>query len=491
MKKVSVYKIPEKKNGQATGKVACWAYRFERKELKPNGSRNIAYRQGFKSKKEAEEAGQRAFNIEYGIIPDPTETKESKFRTIQFESYVINLWFSTKKNSWKATTAEGYRKRLKYHIFPTLGKMPLGLIDQETLQNFFNYLYLETPLSIETLQNLRWLMMQIFKYAVDNNHLSTNPMQNVTKPNTRLEASIKKNRQKRDAIPNEILDKVFERFPEGTATYIPLKLCILAGLRRGEAFGIDWGSVDFNNHCLYVSRQLQRRAALQELTSREKEIIAAHPELEDFGWYTSNPKYESKRVVPMLPELEEILLKEKEKQDFYRRMLGNKYIQYYYTKSEEPVKITDYKSFNERKSDNDYENGIVNTLGVGYPIDFVNRRPDGLLITDSVTQHLGRIVRGKENEAPIYEDFNIHSLRHTFSSNLRAQNYPEHVIQELMGHKSPVETKTYMHLTEDEFAYTFARFTGSKSSGDALTELLLKSNLPEDKLNAIKNIINN
>ena len=223
---------------------------------------------------------------------------------------------------------------------------------------------------------------------------------------------------------------------------------------------------------------------------REKEVIAQHPELDGFRWYTTNPKYESKRVVPMVPELAEILLREKEKQDFYRKMLGKKYTQYYYTKSTEPVTATSYKSFNETKNDNDYENGIINTLGIGYPIDFVNRRADGELITDSVTQHLSRIVRGKENEAAIYEDFNIHSLRHTFSSNLRAQNYPEHIIQELMGHKSPTETKTYMHLTEDEFRNTTARFANT-SNNITLTELLANANLSVDKINAIKNIIVN
>ena len=491
MKKVSVFKVYKKKNGEATNEVASWAYRFERKELKPNGSRSIAYKQGFKNKKEAEAAGQKALNIEYGIIPDPEQGKESKFRRMQFECYVTNHWFSTKKNSWKPTTAEGYRKKLRNHIFPTLGRMPLGLIDHEVLQNFFDHLYLETPLAIETIQNLRWLVMQIFNYAVDNRHLTENPMKKVSKPNLRLESSIKKNKQKRDAIPNEILDKIFDRFPEGTSTYIPLKLCTLAGLRRGEAFGLCWSDIDFSNHCLYVSRQLQRRAALQELSTREKETIENNPELEEFGWYTTNPKYESKRIVPMVPELEEILLKEKEKQEFYRKMLGKKYIQYYYTKSEEPVTITEYKSFNERKSENDYENGIVNTLGIGQPIDFLNRRPDGELITDSVTQHLSRVIRGMENEAPIYEDFNIHSLRHTFSSNLRAQGYPEHVIQELMGHKSPIETKTYMHLTDDEFTYTFSRFIKQTSSGEVITELLSKVNLSKDKLDAIKNIINN
>ena len=34
----------------------------------------------------------------------------------------------------------------------------------------------------------------------------------------------------------------------------------------------------------------------------------------------------------MTAELEEILMREKEKQDFYRKMLGKKYIKYYYTK---------------------------------------------------------------------------------------------------------------------------------------------------------------
>lgn len=491
MKKVSTFKIYEKKDGQATDKVACWAYRFERKDRKENGARNIAYRQGFNTKKEAEEAGQRAFNIEYGIIPDPEQGKESKFRKMQFECYVNNHWFPTKSSSWKGTTAEGYRKKLKNYVFPTLGKLPLGLIDREILQKFFDHLYLETPLSLTTLENLRWLVIQIFSYAADNQHISRNPMLNVTKPNTRLEATVKKNKQKRTAISSEILDKIFERFPEGTASYIPMKLCTLAGLRRGEAFGIAWSDIDFNNHCIYVTRQLQRKTPAQELMPKEKEVVIKHPELDSFHWYTTNPKYESKRVVPMTAELEEILMREKEKQDFFRKLLGKKYIQYYYTKSTEPVIPDNFKDFNERKDDNDYENGIINTLGIGYPIDFLNRRPDGELITDSVTQHLSRVVRGMENEEAIYEDFNIHSLRHTFSSNLRAQGYPEHVIQELMGHKSPVETKTYMHLTEEEFAYTFSRFTKDATSADALTQLLLKANLPEDKLNAIKNIINN
>ena len=47
-----------------------------------------------------------------------------------------------------------------------------------------------------------------------------------------------------------------------------------------------------------------------------------------------------------------------------------------------------------------------------------------------------------------------------------------------------------MHLTEDEFRSTMARFGGSESR-DLLSDLLNGITLTEDKINAIRNIINN
>ena len=59
-----------------------------------------------------------------------------------------------------------------------------------------------------------------------------------------------------------------------------------------------------------------------------------------------------------------------------------------------------------------------------------------------------------------------------------------------MGHKSSIETQTYMHLTKEEFDTTMARFTNNETT-DTFAELLSKVNLSEEKINAIKNIINN
>ena len=87
---------------------------------------------------------------------------------------------------------------------------------------------------------------------------------------------------------------------------------------------------------------------------------------------------------------------------------------------------------------------------------------------------MSRVVHGKEKEPAISETFNIHSLRHTFASRLRASEFSgsEHLIQEFMGHKSERETKDYMHISESEFASATARIGTSKSKVDTVLEFI-------------------
>lgn len=488
MRKVSIGKVMQKKNGQETGKIASWYYRFEKKERKPDGKRDFFYKAGFKTKNEAEKEGLKAFNVEYGIIPDPDKSKERMFYNMQFECYVMEHWFNSKTKRLAKTTLTGDRKRLKNYIFPYFGKKTLGQIDQELIQNFFDDMYLNSTLALSTTENLYSLMAQIFKFAFNNQHIFRNPMLNVAKPNFRIESTVKKNKQKRDTVPDEVIEKILERFPEGTSVHLIFNLCLHAGLRLGEACGLAWSDVSFDKHCLFISRQLQRNSSKQLLSAREEELIKKNPCLKNFGWYTANPKYNSKRIIPMTPELEELLKREYEKQQFYRKMLGKKYKEYYYTKTDKPHITTDFEEFNSVKET--FENGIVNTEGIGYKIDFVNRREDGKLVTESVVQHLGRIVHGKEKEPAIYEDFNIHSLRHTFSSRLRAKGYQEHIIQSLMGHKSSVETKTYMHITENEFNAALTKITGQQSAVSDIMKALQTLNLSEEKLQQLSTILN-
>lgn len=77
---------------------------------------------------------------------------------------------------WKPSTAEGYRKKLNNYIFPAFGNKPLGNINAGMLQEYFYNLYLNTAFAVSSIDNIRALLSQIFKYAVNNNHLMINPL---------------------------------------------------------------------------------------------------------------------------------------------------------------------------------------------------------------------------------------------------------------------------------------------------------------------------
>lgn len=61
-------------------------------------------------------------------------------------------------------------------------------------------------------------------------------------------------------IPQEAMQKIFERFPEGSSAYIPIMIGYHTGLRLGEIYGLVWEDIDFKNKTLSVNRQVQWEA---------------------------------------------------------------------------------------------------------------------------------------------------------------------------------------------------------------------------------------
>ena len=462
-----------------------WYYKFQKPGYNKNGGRLYAYKAGFPTKAAAEEAAEKEYLAIYGETSGTDVKTDSRISDMAFSSYVENHWWKVSVSMWKQGTVSNYRKYLKNYLIPRFGSIPISDISQEMLQNYFNSLYLSSHTSVNTINNLRTLMSQILKYACNNRHIRYNPMTTVQKPNLLIASAVVKKEQVRDAISDEIIDKILERFPQGTPAYVPFSLCLLAGLRIGEAFGLDWRDISFENHCIFVTRQLQRRERQEPTTAYEKQLTEKYPFLKDELWYLCNPKYESKRIIPMSSKLENILLDEKERQAYYRKTLGNQYPAYYYTRDRLPSYYTDFDSFTASRAKTEYENGIVNRSGIGYEIDFVNRYEDGVMITDGVLKHLSRVVRGKEKEPAIYEYYNTHSLRHTFASKLRASGMDEHVVQALLGHKSVKETKTYLHITAEEYMAVSLSMNGSISKVDALAKLIRSQNLSEQQLDAL------
>lgn len=444
-----------KKDGQQT-----WSYRFEMPYRREDGKRTFATQSGFLTKKEAQKAGQAEFDRLYKKVA-PTITKiDDRISALCFKDYIDHYWMPYKAKYVKETTLYVYHKRLKNILFPAFATIPLGKITVEILEEFFNeYIYKKSQYSNHTLLNLRGLMLQVFSHAVKHGHLTENPMKQVATHNARLQPDAVKRSQSRVPIDRNTLNKIYEKYPKGTNEHLSLKLLELTGMRLGEAFGLDWKDISFENHCIFLVRQIQRKTPKFSPSEREAELMEKYPLLKEFQWYISNPKYESRRAIPMTAELEQLLKEELECQQANRKKYGDKYKKYYYTRREEGKTYTDFHTFNTRTSQingeivEEYENGILNEIGVGYEFNPVLRRANGTYYNAGNTQYYSRKIHGFEGSELISSTFNIHSLRHTYASRMRSQGFEKYVIQNLLGHKNPATTtQVYMHIEEDKFA---------------------------------------
>jgi integrase len=165
------------------------------------------------------------------------------------------------------------------------------------------------------------------------------------------------------------------------------KTIMLTGMRRGEALGLRWKDIDFEQRQLSI---------VQTITSTNS------------GPMVSTPKNnQSIRTVPMPDKLVDLLRQWKAEQS----QQINKAMQV-------GVAINDELVFGNEES-----------------------RPRW---PDSVRRGLKRLL----NKAGLKRNITIHSLRHAFATMMLEMEVPIKVIQETLGHASITTTgNTYSHVT--------------------------------------------
>ncbi len=173
---------------------------------------------------------------------------------------------------------------------------------------------------------------------------------------------------------------------KGHPLEVPFTLAAYYGYRRSEVLGLRWESIDFEHKLITIEHKL---------LVVEKEVIL-----------TDELKTEtSHRTLPLIPVVEEVLLKHKEKIKKNQRFYGNTYDKRY----------LDYVCVEE--------NGKI-----VYP-DHMTKMFRKLLIENDL-----RYIR-------------LHDLRHSCASNMLANGVPMKEIQEWLGHANFSTTAdVYSHL---------------------------------------------
>lgn len=213
-------------------------------------------KQGFKTKREAKNAGDKLLEEVKANAPIYMDNSTANITFGEFSTMYLN----DIRRSITYNTLLGYQQAI--NAFSELKDMRLVDITHSDIQAIFNSL----PLKASTANLYLVKLKTIFKRAVS-------PYELITKdPTAKIQPLKIKGKRKINALSKERLETVLAYLK--SKNYILYTACCIAafsGLRLGEIMGLKWSDIDFNAGTLKVERQMvatnKNIMTLQELKS--------------------------------------------------------------------------------------------------------------------------------------------------------------------------------------------------------------------------------
>lgn len=394
-----------------------WEYRFE--GPRADGQRQQISKSGFRTKKDALDAGSRAYS-EYQRTGSVNQISD-----IGFSDY-IDQWFDLYvRANLRYNTQMYYLSVVENHLKPAFGKYRLAAINAAALQGWANRLKFN-GLSRSSITNIMGVMREALNYAVTLQYIQYSPMVFIRTPD-----SIRPPYE-RSLVSAEDWDRIIRRFPEGDRYHIMLLIGRYTGLRIAEVCGLTWDNIDLDAGTITVERQLLKRnygvdvrQALQKKGKKE----------ERSSWYFAPTKTRSSiRTIAIGQTLAEALRREKDRQQKYEEEYGD-----YYT-----VNVME-KGKDEKGQD------LVRILPCQKAIRPQLERAflvcigeNGELTSPDSFKYCSRLIH---HELQI-STFSFHGLRHTMATALAEAGASPKAVQQRLGHSSvDITLNTYTHST--------------------------------------------
>lgn len=202
------------------------------------GKRNRVYKTVKGSLKEAK-------SVMHKLITDVENDKYVKPSNKLVGDWVKE-WIDTYLPNVEETTRVGYKTKLRCYIKPYLGNIMIKSLRAEHVQRMINDMLARglSPKNIrDTFNNINAAM----KKAVVLRMIPYNPCEGVVLP--------KRKKYKAKVYDLEMIHKLLD-IATGTDMYIPILLCVMVGLRRGEMLALRWEHIDFENKVISVKSNM-------------------------------------------------------------------------------------------------------------------------------------------------------------------------------------------------------------------------------------------
>ena len=317
----------------------------------------------------------------------------------------LNEWVQVHKASIQPATFISYNRMITGRI--TQYFEPLGLklceVTPQVLDEFQEKILLE-GYTTNTVIHYHAIFGKAFKDAVRKDYLETNPMLKVDRP--------KKNSFRPNFYSKDEVQQLLEVSQDD-----PLHLCILItayyGLRRSEVLGLKWSSIDFERKSITINHKVTEQLVNGKYVPVVSDVMKNKT---------------SCRTLPLIPAVEKELLKQKEKQQLYRKLFKKSY-------------STEY-------------------------LDFVCTDQEGKLIRPNfVTEHFDWLLTKYG-----LKHIRFHDLRHSCASLMVMNGVSMKQVQEWLGHSTFSTTADiYAHLD----------YKSKQGSAGVIANLLGESKLPK------------
>lgn len=242
-------------------KLWCFRHRY----YDSLGKRKEKSKQGFKTENEAYRA---LLEVKTNIINGDVKRVENSNLTI---GEWLDIWFETHKNEWKVTSQQQRENAIKHQMKPLLGKYKLADLDKTTYKRVFINALLEEykPSTVE-------LFHRLFKVAINA------AVDDEIIPRNRFSKIFIHDKEETD---NFLTAQELKRFInsakqlENITNYTLILLLAYTGLRKGEAMGLQWRNIDFDNKTLTVERTRDNKGVRTPKTKRSYRTILLDDEL--------------------------------------------------------------------------------------------------------------------------------------------------------------------------------------------------------------------
>lgn len=204
-----------------------------------------AARQGFASKSEARKEAMRL----------KSEYQEDGYQKPTYETFeeVYELWFESRYlNKVKESTAVKTKELFKNHILKDFGKLRITAITFAHCQEAVNKWSKKTTKT----KSMVGYCKRIFDYAIyAMDIIKKNPMNGVDVPKLK-----KTSKEDYAFYSREELEHFLEcAKKEGNSKwFVMLRLLSFSGMRKGEALGLQWKDINFENQTVSINKTLAR-----------------------------------------------------------------------------------------------------------------------------------------------------------------------------------------------------------------------------------------